>query len=92
MFVPLWILVPAALALVWLAGLALNRPRGDMIENQRRTSTPVTPEQLAALLADPDVSAAIAGGRKIEAIKLVRRRTGLDLKGAKDLVDSQSGA
>lgn len=33
---------------------------------------------------------AILGGSKIEAIKLVRQRTGLSLKEAKDLVESYS--
>lgn len=35
-----------------------------------------------------DVIAAIRQGNKIEAIKLLRAKTGLDLKGAKDLVDA----
>ena len=41
----------------------------------------------AVVLADPAVRAALAGGNKIEAIKLVRERTGLGLKEAKDLVE-----
>jgi ribosomal protein L7/L12 len=44
----------------------------------------------AAVLADPEIRAALAGGNKIEAIKLVRERSGLDLKAAKDLVEQQS--
>jgi ribosomal protein L7/L12 len=88
MFVPLWILVPAILLLLWLLSRAFGN-RGDMIERQRRAATPVSPELLAQALADPEIRAAIEGGHKIEAIKLVRARTGLDLKGAKDLVESQ---
>jgi ribosomal protein L7/L12 len=89
MFVPLWILVPAILLLLWLLSRAFGN-RGDMIERQRRAATPVSPELLAQALADPEIRAAIEGGHKIEAIRLVRERTGLDLKGAKDLVDSQA--
>jgi ribosomal protein L7/L12 len=91
MFVPLWILVPAILLLLWLLSRAFGN-RGDMIERQRRAATPVSPELLAQALADPEIRAAIEGGHKIEAIKLVRARTGLDLKGAKDLVESQRAA
>ncbi|MBX7540859.1 ribosomal protein L7/L12 [Qipengyuania sp. GH29] len=62
-----------------------------MIERQRAAARPV-PEPVhsrdpAAVLDDADVSAAIAGGRKIEAIKLVRERTGLGLAEAKELVE-----
>jgi hypothetical protein len=89
MFVPLWILVPAILLLLWLLSRSFGN-RGDMIERQRRAATPVSPELLAQALADPEIRAAIEGGHKIEAIRLVRERTGLDLKGAKDLVDSQA--
>ena len=91
MFVPLWILVPAILLLLWLLSRAFGN-RGDMIERQRRAATPVSPELLAQALADPEIRAAIADGHTIEAIKLVRERTGLDLKGAKDLVESQRAA
>jgi ribosomal protein L7/L12 len=91
MFVPLWILVPAILLLLWLLSRAFGN-RGDMIERQRRAATPVSPELLAQALADPEIRAAIEGSHKIEAIKLVRARTGLDLKGAKDLVESQRAA
>ena len=91
MFVPLWILVPAVLLLLWLLARAFG-DRGDMIERQQRAATPVSPQLLAQALADPEIRAAIAGGHKIEAIKLVRERTGLDLKGAKDLVESQRAA
>jgi ribosomal protein L7/L12 len=91
MFVPLWILVPAVLLLLWLLARAFG-DRGDMIERQQRAATPVSPQLLAQALADPEIRAAIADGHTIEAIKLVRERTGLDLKGAKDLVESQRAA
>jgi len=45
------------------------------------------PSDQAALTAIPEIRAALAGGHKIEAIKLVRERTGLGLKEAKDLVE-----
>jgi ribosomal protein L7/L12 len=92
MFVPLWILVPAVLLLLWLLSRALGAGRGDMIERQRRDTSSVAPEQRARVLADPEVRATIAGGGKIAAIKLVRRRYGLDLKSAKDVVDRQSAS
>jgi hypothetical protein len=91
MFVPLWILVPAVLLLLWLLARAFG-DRGDMIERRQRAATPVSPQLLAQALADPEIRAAIADGHTIEAIKLVRERTGLDLKGAKDLVESQRAA
>ena len=92
MFVPLWILVPAVLLLLlWLLSRALRGGGGDMIDRQRRAAPALTPEQLAPILADPEVRATIAGEGKIAAIKLVRRRYGLDLKGAKDVVDGQLG-
>jgi ribosomal protein L7/L12 len=87
MFVPLWILVPAVLLLLWLLSRAFH-PRGsDMIDRQRGETPSASPEQLAPALADPEVRATLAGGHKIEAIRLVRRRYGLDLKGAKDVVE-----
>jgi ribosomal protein L7/L12 len=89
MFVPLWILVPAVLLPLWVLSRAFGANRGDMIERQRRESSFV-PEKLAQALADPEVRATIAGGHKIEAIRLVRGRYGLDLKGAKDVVDGVS--
>ena len=41
------------------------------------------------MLASAEVRAALVGRNKIEAIKLVRERTGLGLKEAKELVESQ---
>jgi len=64
-----------------------------MIERQRRatprlspTPSPISTDQ-RTVLASSEVRAALAGGNKIEAIKLVRERTGLGLKEAKDLVE-----
>ena len=39
------------------------------------------------MLADPEVAMALAANKKIEAIKLVREKTGLGLKEAKELVE-----
>ncbi len=88
MFVPLWILIPAALLLLIFLVRAL-RGGGDMIERQRRATLAPSTEQSAAL-AQPDIRDAIASGRKIEAIRLVRERTGLGLKESKQLVESQT--
>ena len=88
MFVPAWLLAVAGLAIVALAWLALRRPGGDMIERQRRAAPPPDPTiDESALLAAPEIRAAIAAGRKIEAIKLVREQSGLGLKEAKELVE-----
>lgn len=95
MFVPLWILVPAALLLLFLLVRPLLRSRGDMIERQRRATgdlalrhppRPGEPDPMS----DPQIRAAIEGGRKIEAVKLARERYGLGLKEAKALVDRQT--
>ncbi|MEZ5682559.1 MAG: ribosomal protein L7/L12 [Erythrobacter sp.] len=86
MFVPLPFLALAVVALILLALVARRRGGGDMIERQRR-DTPTIPVDADKVLADPDVAAAISANRKIEAIKLVRLKTGLGLKEAKDLVE-----
>jgi hypothetical protein len=60
---------------------------------QRRTDSLSTPPRAAPSLTDlsPDLRAQIlrlkAEGRTIEAIKLARERTGLDLKASKELVE-----
>ena len=89
MFVPLWILIPAALLLLVLLGRAIAGGRRDMIAEQRAQVFEPGSDHLT-VLAQPDVSDAIAGRRKIEAIKLVRERTGLGLKEAKQLVERQA--
>ena len=100
MFVPLWLIAAAGLAFALLAWLAL-RPRGertgsgrDMLETQRRSagrsglgdSRPPPADQLD-LLARPEIRGALESGRKIEAIKLLRERSGLGLREAKELVE-----
>lgn len=54
-----------------------------------QTKTPASPD-LHHLLREPDIAEAIAKGKKIKAIKLVRERSGLGLKEAKELVDRGS--
>jgi len=91
MFVPLWLIVVVIALLAVLAGLAFRGGRGgEMIERQRRT-TPVPTSNQLAVLASPEVRRALERGKKIEAIKLVRQRTGLGLKEAKDLVERKPG-
>ena len=96
MFVPVWLLALAGLAIVALAWLALRRPGGpstglgqaEMIERQRRSAPSPTPTiDETTLLAAPEIRTAIAAGHKIEAIKLVREQSGLGLKEAKELVE-----
>jgi ribosomal protein L7/L12 len=86
MFVPLWILVPAVLLLLILLARALAGGGSEMVAGQRAATFETGSDHLT-VLAQPDVQAAIAGRRKIEAIKLVRERTGLGLREAKLLVE-----
>ena len=88
MFVPLWILIPAALLLFVLLSRAISSGSRDMIEKQRAAVFEPGSDHLT-VLAQPDVQAALMNRRKIEAIKLVRERTGLGLKEAKQLVERQ---
>lgn len=68
-------------------GLLKNAPpprmEGEVTPHNR-------PSDTAAIMGVPEIRAAIARGRKVEAIKLVRERTGLGLREAKDLVDRAS--
>jgi ribosomal protein L7/L12 len=89
MFVPLWILVPAAMLLLFLLARAMRGGQRDMIEVQRASAFEPGSVHLA-VLAQNDVQQAIAAGNKIAAIKLVRERTGLGLKESKQLVERQS--
>lgn len=89
MFVPLWILTPAALLLLVLLARVLGGGGRDMIERQRASSFEPGSDHLTVLAQD-DVQDAIARGRKIEAIRLVRERTGLGLKESKQLVERRS--
>jgi ribosomal protein L7/L12 len=99
MFVPLWLIGVTLALVVGLAALAVGRSRSggsgptEMIEGQRRNSphqmrtpTPVSTDQ-RSVLASAEVRLALERGDKIAAIKLVRARTGLGLKEAKDLVE-----
>ena len=96
MFVPLWLLGLLAVAFVMVVWLALRRQGGDMITRQQReirSATPLPPlrpqlpPEEAAFLGIPEIAAALVGGNKIEAIKLVRERSGLGLREAKELVE-----
>jgi ribosomal protein L7/L12 len=98
MFIPFW-LIGLTLALLFvLVTLAFRRGGGDMIELQQRASPSGARPRIAptaapastdafAVIASPDVQAALADGNKIAAIKLVRERTGLGLGEARDLVE-----
>jgi len=98
MFIPFWVIGLALALLVVFATLAFRRGGGDMIELQQRaspgaarprmapTAAPVSTDAFA-VIASPDVRAALADGNKIAAIKLVRERTGLGLREAKELVE-----
>jgi ribosomal protein L7/L12 len=44
-----------------------------------------------AAQVDGEIKALLESGRKIEAIKLMRERSGLDLKTSKDIIDSMEG-
>ncbi len=86
MYVPLWLIV-VVLAVALVAYVFFLQGRGgEMIERQRRATPPPLADR-QAVLNSPEVRAAIAQGRKIEAIKLVRERTGLGLKEARDLLE-----
>jgi hypothetical protein len=102
MFVPLWLLVLAGIALAILAAVVVLRagPGGDMLELQQRDAgrlapgprpAPALQPDDEAVLAVPEIRLALAGGQKIEAIKLVREHTGLGLKEAKELVERLQG-
>lgn len=87
MFVPLYILIPAALLLLVLIVRAFTGGRQrEMIDGQREEGFEPGSDHLT-VLAQPDVQQAIAERRMIEAIKLVRERTGLGLKESKQLVE-----
>jgi ribosomal protein L7/L12 len=86
-----WIVVLAALAL----GYALGRAAGRNAE--RRDALAAAPATLARTAPAPSpevlarVQAALAAGKTIEAIKLMREGTGLDLKAAKEAVERIAG-
>jgi len=87
MFIPVPFLVSLGLLIIILAALAASRPprQNDLMRPPpMRPSSPVPLD--AATLAE--VKALMESGQMIDAIKLVRNRTGLGLKEAKDLVDT----
>jgi large subunit ribosomal protein L7/L12 len=91
MFVPLWLIGLTVALILFLAARAFRGGGGgEMIERQQRAAPPPlsSPERSAAL-ADPEIRMALAGRNKLEAIKLVRDRTGLGLKEAKELIERE---
>jgi len=92
MFVPLWLIGLTLLVLFAALAAATWRRRGgvEMVERQRRERPSASFGELT-VLASPEVRAALGAGRKIDAIKLVRERTGLGLKEAKELVERHGG-
>lgn len=79
-----------------LSGLGLKEAK-EYVDALEAGQSPLEPARVAAappaVVADPaaveaEARALLADGRAIEAIKLVRQRTGLGLKEAKDYVDA----
>ncbi|MFN2100345.1 ribosomal protein L7/L12 [Altererythrobacter sp. MF3-039] len=69
-------------------GFLRNTPPPEPASERGGSLAPGGPRTgVEAMLAVPQIRAAIEGGRKIEAIKLVREATGMGLKEAKDLVE-----
>jgi ribosomal protein L7/L12 len=100
MNVPIPVLVAIVLLIAFLLFLLRRRSNRTMLDQQRHDSGMASPtasrrsrasrltrHDMQHLLEEPDIAKAIAAGRKIEAIKLVRARTGLGLEEAKDLVE-----
>lgn len=81
---PLWIGGLVGLALGFVLG-RITAPSGERTELPR----PMGTQARVQLPPDEAVDALLRAGRKIEAIKLVRERTGLGLKEAKDLCDER---
>ena len=78
-------------ALWWFLGRkkSSEKPFTGNVESGNPTPTPRVRDatNFATGEGDADVCALIAAGKKIEAIKRVRQRTGLGLKEAKDYVE-----
>jgi ribosomal protein L7/L12 len=86
MFIPIPIVVAGAAVIVVLAMLLLrsrSMARSDLLRPPTPLSLP--PE------AETEVRALIESGAKIEAIKLVREKSGAGLREAKQLVDRMDG-
>jgi ribosomal protein L7/L12 len=95
--------IALAVLMVVVAVIVLIRRRRDSsfgriplsLDDNAFTTSPARPNNVALSSADlAAISALVAGGNKIEAIKRVRGLTGLGLKEAKDYVESwqRSGA
>ena len=89
MFVPLWLLIPGCVLLLVLLVRTIAGGNREMIASQRASTFQPGSDHLT-VLAQREVQQAIASNNKIEAIKLVRERTGLGLKEAKQLVERHS--
>ena len=87
MYVPLEFILGAGLLIALLAAFAVFKRgdrRGDLFDAPKgvfRTSPTLAPE------VERKVRGLLSDGRKIDAIKLVRNSTALDLKKAKELVE-----
>lgn len=82
-----WILGLLFFGLVLLFEQVLRlRRRVQQLERATRPSMPSSAAELPAALQE-QVWRLVQGGKKIEAIRVVRDRTGLGLKEAKELVD-----
>jgi hypothetical protein len=87
MFIPLHILTAVSVLFLFVLILLAWRSR----ESRPRDLTGPPPARALAGDDAGDVRALLARGDKIEAIKLVREKTGIGLKEAKDLVERMAG-
>lgn len=81
---PLWIGGLVGIVLGFVLG-RITAPSGERTELPRPMGTQVRPPATP----DQQVDDLLRAGQKIQAIKLVRERTGLGLREAKDLVDER---
>jgi hypothetical protein len=88
MFIPLHVIT--ILSVVFLVVLVLLAWRGRSSRSDLLQPPIVMPVTLPPEI-DSEARELVRGGDKIEAVKLVRSATGLDLKDAKDLVDRMEG-
>ncbi|MEO9129878.1 MAG: ribosomal protein L7/L12 [Sphingomonas sp.] len=98
MFIPMPVLIAIGIAMMLLVGWALRSRGRDPLMGGGRTSAYRAPLAESTVSSVPTVTlppaieeqvrALMTTNRKIEAIRLVRESTPLDLKGAKDLVES----
>lgn len=71
-------------------GLDLTEAK-QLIDAHARGSAPAATGFTASGTLPPEVTQALMAGNKIEAIRLLRARTGMGLKEAKDAVDAAPG-